>query len=212
MPPPPNDVDLSDSASEVDSDSSAGYEDAPDADIGEDTPAKCLFCAANTFPGAREVFLHCAAEHGFEWKTAAKGLDFYGRIKLVNYIRTLTAQGKTYDPADRGFEDEKFLQPVLEEDPVLFSLEDGEEEEGEESPEVKIRELEEKLRDLALQFQQYKEAVSESFVKKMDEKTPALAEKKEETPRDDDSHYFNSYAGNGEWWFLFFFEEGKGLG
>jgi protein arginine N-methyltransferase 3 len=206
-PPRPQDAaDLSDSeVATIDSDSSAGYEDAPDADIGEETPAVCLFCSA-TFAGAREVFAHCDREHGFDWKEAARGADFYTRIKLVNYIRTLSAAGKTYEAGDRGFEDDRFLQPVMEEDPLLFSLdEDGDEDgdgDGDAAPETaerRIRKLEENLRDLAVQFQEYKSRVSENFVKQMEAATREVEVGEKEAPRDDDSHYFNSYAGNGEY-------------
>ena len=73
MPPPPAD-DLSDSeASTLDSESSVGYEDAPNADVGEETPTVCLFCAT-TYPTAHEVFVHCAEAHGFDWKKTVKAL------------------------------------------------------------------------------------------------------------------------------------------
>lgn len=133
-------------------------------------------------------------------------MDFYSRIKMINYIRTLTAAGKPFDPADQGFKDDKFMQPVLEDDPLLFSLD---EEQGDEpvkqSPEQmsgKMEELEAKLRDLSLQFQEYKDAVSKNFAKQLEENSTILAataakEEKDEEPVDDDSHYFNSYAGNG---------------
>ncbi|KAA8900449.1 S-adenosyl-L-methionine-dependent methyltransferase [Sphaerosporella brunnea] len=187
--PPPRD-DLSDSASEVDTDSSAGYEDAPDADLGEETQALCLLCDT-TFPSAQDVFSHCASAHGFDWKSASKGLDFYSRIKLVNYIRT----HKAYDAAAMDWEDEKYLKPVVEGDAMLFELEDGEEE-GEVD---RVKELEEQLRDLKMQFAEYKERVSERFVQQLD--VSAVVEVKGEATekpvlRDNDSHYFNSYAGN----------------
>ena len=47
-------------------------------------------------------------------------------IKLVNYIRGLTRdeRHKIHSLEKRDFEDDKYLQPVLEDDPVLYSLEE----------------------------------------------------------------------------------------
>jgi type I protein arginine methyltransferase len=54
------------------------------------------------------------------------GLQFYDLIKLVNYIRTEVKNGNsTPDVSSKEkFEDEKYLQPVLEEDALLFMLGD----------------------------------------------------------------------------------------
>jgi protein arginine N-methyltransferase 3 len=131
-------------------------------------------------------------------------MDFYSRIKMINYIRTLTAAGKPFDPADQGFNDDKFMQPVLEDDPLLFSLdeEQGDEPEYQMSPhETTTEDLQAKLRDLELQFQEYKQAVGKHFAKQLEEKSTTFEatvakNEEEEEPRDDDSHYFNSYAGN----------------
>lgn len=47
-------------------------------------------------------------------------------IKLVNYIRSLTRDErvKIHSLKKSDFEDDKYLQPVLEDDPVLYSLEE----------------------------------------------------------------------------------------
>ena len=133
-------------------------------------------------------------------------MDFYSRIMMINYIRTLTAAGKPFDPADQGFKDDKFRQPVLEADPLLFSLDEEQGDEPvEQNPEQvsrRIEELEEKLRDMSLQFQEYKEAVGRNFAKQLEQtsiafEAAAAKEEMEEEPRDDDSHYFSSYEGNG---------------
>jgi len=74
-PPAPADDNLSNSGSDfatIGSESSVGYEDAPDADTGEETTSVCLFCS-NTFPTAHEVFVHCAKDHGFDWKYVTAG-------------------------------------------------------------------------------------------------------------------------------------------
>ena len=108
----------------------------------------------------------------------------------MNYIRTCTAKAEKPTIAKESFADEKFLQPVLEDDALLFSLDDEEEEvEHEET----VEELKQRLADLSVQFQEYKEAVSTTFAKRL-EQTDDKETKKE---RDDDTHYFDSYAYNG---------------
>lgn len=127
-------------------------------------------------------------------------LDFYGTIRLVNYIRASIAASCIPDFSSRSlFEDEKFLQPVLEDDALLFGLDEvlGEEEVGVTevggavSDAEKVKELEERLASLSRQFREYKEVVNRTFEAQLAE--PDTVEAK----RDDDSHYFHSYAGNG---------------
>lgn len=124
-------------------------------------------------------------------------MDFYGTIKLVNYIRFETKASRIPEFKSKAFlGDERFLQPVLEDDALLFGLDDiaGEEEEtggkGSATDAEKIKELEARLASLSQQFVEYKEAVNRSFEAQLVEPV------KEETKRDDDSHYFHSYAGN----------------
>ncbi|TGZ81734.1 S-adenosyl-L-methionine-dependent methyltransferase [Ascodesmis nigricans] len=204
--------DFSDTSS--DTESSAGWDDAADVnaedDVNETSPAICLFCK-ETRDSAREIFRHCEEKHNFDWKQVTKDLDFYSRIKLVNYIRSQTATGTTRDLAadastlPKLIEDEKYLQPFLEDDTLLFSLDDEEDEEerpdssgkSEDRSIARIRELEEKLLDLTTQFKEYKEAVSMDFTKRLESEGKDLENVKEERKeRDDDTHYFDSYAYN----------------
>jgi protein arginine N-methyltransferase 3 len=61
-----------------------------------------------------------------------KGLEFLDLIRLVNYIRSEAMMGnlKPDVSSKTQFEDEKYLKPVLEDDAVLFSLEDALGEDG----------------------------------------------------------------------------------
>jgi hypothetical protein len=54
------------------------------------------------------------------------GLDFYATIKFVNFIRAEILSGKDRpDVSDAAaWADDKFLQPVLEDDALLFTLDD----------------------------------------------------------------------------------------
>lgn len=127
-------------------------------------------------------------------------LDFYGTIRLVNYIRTSTKASRIPDMSSKAlFEDEKFLQPVLEDDALLFGLDDivDEEEEAGGRKEAstdaeRVKELEIRLASLSQQFAEYREAVNKSFEAQL------VEPEKGEVKRDDDSHYFHSYAGNGK--------------
>lgn len=196
-----------------------GWEDA-EPDI-EETPVLCLFCP-ETFSAPAKLFEHCDGVHQFDFNKTRKALgklrgsilqcewfadwivradlDFYGTIKLVNYIRASTAATCIPDFSSKSlFEDEKFLQPVLEDDALLFGLDEVVDEEevgvkvegGVVSDSEKVKELEARLVSLSRQFSEYKEVVNKSFEAQLAE--PEKAEKK----RDDDSHYFHSYAGNG---------------
>lgn len=118
-------------------------------------------------------------------------------------------------------EDDKFLQPVLEDDPLLFSFEDEDEDGKDEddmtnlSAEKKVKLLEEQLNKLKSEFVEYQQMVRRNFVETLKERMESTPEEGSsqnkgknvvangmvgsgKKDRDDDSHYFSSYAGNGE--------------
>ncbi|CAZ84197.1 unnamed protein product [Tuber melanosporum] len=176
-----------------------GWEDA-EAD-GEEVSIVCLFCT-QTFPLSEGVFEHCAAVHGFEYKVVRRelGLDFYGCIKLINYIRSEIAQSRVPDFATTAafLQDEKYLRPVLEDDALLFGL-DGEEGEnmkeedgGLTEDQKRVRELEERLKKLELVHSEYREAVNRNLEMRLEEEDRDVKKGGSE----DDSHYFESYSGN----------------
>ena len=117
---------------------SPGWEDVePDAE--ENLSVKCLLCQ-QSFDQIPLMLQHCHETHTFDFLTIRKrhNLDFYGTIKLVNYVRTYAAQGvdAALDVSDpRLWQDDKFLQPVLDDDVMLFGLDDliefGDGDEGE---------------------------------------------------------------------------------
>jgi type I protein arginine methyltransferase len=49
----------------------------------------CLFCTEK-FDSSELLFKHCSLEHSFDFYTSVKRLklDFYGSLKLINYIRS----------------------------------------------------------------------------------------------------------------------------
>ncbi|GAB5577667.1 protein arginine N-methyltransferase 3 [Prionailurus iriomotensis] len=112
-----------------DSGDEAAWEDEDDADLPHDkqqTP--CLFCD-RLFTSAEETFSHCKSEHQFNIDNMVHkhGLEFYGYIKLINFIRlknpTVEYMNSIYNPVP--WEKEEYLKPVLEDDLLLqFDVED----------------------------------------------------------------------------------------
>ncbi|KAJ3018093.1 Protein arginine N-methyltransferase 3 [Thoreauomyces humboldtii] len=98
----------------------------------------CPFCHG-AIASAAETFVHCKSEHSFDFKAVRKALalDFYGSIRLINYVRTcskgadpctaekLTTGGKTA----AWLKDDTYLRPVQDDDPLLYAFEDDDEEE-----------------------------------------------------------------------------------
>uniref|UniRef100_A0A452V2R2 Protein arginine N-methyltransferase 3 n=1 Tax=Ursus maritimus TaxID=29073 RepID=A0A452V2R2_URSMA len=106
-----------------DSGDEAAWEDEDDAELPHDkqqTP--CLFCD-RLFTSAEETFSHCKSEHQFHIGNMVHkhGLEFYGYIKLINFIRlknpTVEYMNSIYNPVP--WEKEEYLKPVLEDDLLL---------------------------------------------------------------------------------------------
>nr|XP_034973278.1 protein arginine N-methyltransferase 3 isoform X2 [Zootoca vivipara] len=90
--------------------------------------ASCLFCD-RFFSSAEDVFGHCTSDHGFNIGNLAHKhrLNFYGYIKLVNFIRLEKPTVEYFSSINTPFpwEEEKYLKPVLEDDLLLqFDIED----------------------------------------------------------------------------------------
>ncbi|KAJ3161175.1 Protein arginine N-methyltransferase 3 [Geranomyces michiganensis] len=124
-------------------------------DDGEGGVCECPFCHSS-IPSAAETLVHCRTEHAFDFTAVRKALslDFYASIRLINHVRTTWrgAKGVTMDSllaAGRTapwVKDDSLLQPVLDDDPLLYAFEDDdddeEDEEEEEEKEQKNQEAE----------------------------------------------------------------------
>lgn len=147
-------------------------------------------------------------------------------IKLVNFIRSEVQWGNmTPDLSSKAaFEDDRYLQPVLEDDAVLYSIDDvvgdidnmkspaingsgnglTSEDDGS-SATNRIAELQKELERLQTQFSDYRETVNETLDNRWNSSDDAsklangTGKSNDETqqPRDDDTHYFSSYSTNG---------------
>jgi protein arginine N-methyltransferase 3 len=192
-----------------------GWEDAePDQD--EDTFISLL--DDEVFTDIMSMLNHCKDKYQFDFLELRQrlGLDFYGNIKLVNFIRSQVHSGNPISSSTisrEAFEDEKFLKPVLEDDALLFSLDDlpevttGTGEGNEVATDsghlvARVSELEEELRRIQSQFDDYRVTVTQTLDERWKDKSTnglsgsATTEKEEK--RDDDSHYFSSYSYNGQ--------------
>jgi protein arginine N-methyltransferase 3 len=196
-----------------------GWEDA-EPEIEENTFIS-LF-DDEIFTDAISMLNHCKAKYNFDFLETRQrlGLDFYGNIKLVNFIRSQVHSGLTISSAAISKEDiadDKFLKPILEDDALLFSLDelpvvqdiaegvgggtDTDTAGGSGRLAARVSELEEELKRIQSQFDSYRVTVKHALDDRWNEKVLGDASVPEgatkEQKRDDDSHYFTSYSYNG---------------
>lgn len=185
-------------------------------DDGEGSSFACVFCAERV---AQEDALHAhvATAHGFSLREqiAARRLDTYATIQLVNFLRQMTLDGVSVDAVKQtleaegtaAFAKEQFLKPVLQDDPLLYCLEceddddssDDDEQEHKsaektlvpaaaavtEDPSERVARLERENIELKQQMMKYSRLVRD-FVAEDD----AVAVR----PADNDTYYFDSYS------------------
>ena len=148
-------------------------------------------------------------------------------VKMINYIRREVQQGnEAPDLSSREpFQEECYLKPFLDHDPLLYSLEDivgsfdritptvtnGDMDElprTEDLTRSRIATLEMELDQLRRQFSAYRETVDKTLENRWndnvengtaDSRNAAISNGIKTIPRDDDSHYFSSYSSNGQW-------------
>lgn len=99
----------------------------------------CLFCSAR-FDSDGPLFAHCGSEHGFDFQKVVRelGLDFYGCIKLINFVRSKVAENKCWSCAEISqlegkvpWAEDSYLKPFMEDDSLLHSLSIFDDEEDE---------------------------------------------------------------------------------
>ncbi|GIJ87859.1 hypothetical protein Asppvi_006772 [Aspergillus pseudoviridinutans] len=207
---PIRDQDALSTTSSDDSDISneEGWEDVEPDD--ETQPVIGLF-SDKVYSDVHSMLQESKDKHGFDLRKIRKdlGLDFLGTIKLVNYVRSQVKAGNTTpDVSSKDkFEDEAYLKPVLEDDALLYSLDDIDDEEsatvGATEAERRVIELQEDLERLQSQFTEYRMAVQKSMeeqLSKEDEKlgpsSSGPSGKKMSKIEEADSDYFVSYSYN----------------
>ncbi|KAF1321142.1 Arginine n-methyltransferase, partial [Globisporangium splendens] len=100
-------------------------------DDGNDASFACVFCA-DKFSNEDALHAHLDAAHSFSLKQhiAARKLDTYATIQLVNFLRQMTLDGVSVaqinqvldSEGDAAFKKDQFLKPVLVDDPLLYCL------------------------------------------------------------------------------------------
>lgn len=184
------------------SDSSDGESDWQDLELDEEPSIFTSFFSQDTFTSAQEMLSHTKTKHNFDFLETARRLklDFYGAIKLVNFVRTCHQKGETV-PADIStahLDDDVYLKPVLDNDTFLYTLDEilpdgGQEQqimgdkEAESSTDTGVpidsllsrnKALEEELETLRDHFSNYRLTVEETLdrrwgVEKDDDAAPA---------------------------------------
>lgn len=133
-------------------------------------------------------------------------------IRLVNYVRSSVKTGNTRpDVSSQSlFEDEQYLKPVLEDDALLFSLDDVFEDSASgAAPTTEVEQLREELTSLQSQFTAYREQVQSALLNRLEESTsttpssskPPTAQTADESSKQEASDniekgYFESYSYN----------------
>ncbi|XP_061309070.1 protein arginine N-methyltransferase 3 [Pezoporus flaviventris] len=103
-------------------------EEQEEEGTSEGLRTRCLFCD-RLFTSAEGVFSHCKAEHEFSVCDVIQkhGLDFYGYIKLINFVRLKKPTGPYLSSLSSPlpWEGEEYLKPELDDDLLLqFDIED----------------------------------------------------------------------------------------
>ena len=152
----------------------------------------------------------------------SEALDYLGLVKLVNYVRSeVRNEGQLFQLAiddASEFQDDRYLIPVLEDDALLYSLEDvlspdnlsGQASEQlnsigttEKEPVNRVLELEEQLRQLQQQFEDYRQTVDKALESRWNSNDGSGEEAAQQLKRigdaeHEDTGYFQSYSYNGE--------------
>ena len=148
--------------------------------------------------------------------TIVEDLDFLDRVQLINYVRSEVKERRQLPKVwtTTLFEDERYLKPTLEDDAVLYSLDDIDEsafgtEAALNNGEQEIQELHERLAQLQIQFSAYREEMQVSFRTNLNQMEDTTNDKMNgesvlennskpgaSSQEDQDSGYFDSYSYN----------------
>ncbi|PNS15080.1 Ribosomal protein arginine N-methyltransferase rmt3 [Sphaceloma murrayae] len=188
---------------------SEGWEDLePDVETIE---VKDFFSNA-TFPSAKAMLEHCKTAHGFDFVSVRTtfGLDFLECVKLVNYLRKLALDGNGPPEitSKDAFMSDDLLQPTLEDDSLLFSLDeitdpaDAPITNGNDTAEESCSDLKQQLKDLEARFAEYRLDVARTLEQRWDDRNDATASASKVKSKDDeldekyDRGYFETYSYN----------------
>ncbi|KAJ9463079.1 putative protein arginine N-methyltransferase 3 [Diplonema papillatum] len=158
-------------------------------------PTKCLL-TDDMFDSAT-LALAASEEKGLKFAAATKGKSTYIKMKVVNFVREAVSCGKTVDEINaslvsREWEDDKYLKPFLENDPLLFTLDDesddGDEVAALQAVSAENAQLKVRINDLLASLEVAEAKRSSELVKSTEEDV-----QKTITARDDED-FFEGYA------------------
>ncbi|KAI9498210.1 S-adenosyl-L-methionine-dependent methyltransferase [Zychaea mexicana] len=219
-------------ASEIDPKEEEDWDDW-ERESAYDADPKCLFCS-DVFDLPEDAFHHCKEAHGFDFLAVKRslGLDFYKCIRMINYIRKqvllkpdlANTKEFTLTGTEDFWEDDELLQPVLEDDALLFAFEELEVADDDQLQKEEERhrsankidfssikpntELESQLlqmlknssensKQLQQQFEEYKNMVKSTFLSNIIDDTRSV--RTDGVPKikeDPVNYYFEGYAQN----------------
>ena len=174
-----------------------------DLESDEESIPITSFFTTQTFPTVAAMLEDSSKNHGYNFIEDVQRLqlDFHGAVKLVNFVRHHVKNDlplpKNISAVD--LEDEKYLRPVLDNDALIFSLDEvleamTNDQTKEGNLAARNKELEEELKKLQDQFASYRITVQETLDKRWgDDDTEATSVEK----KDDSAYYFESYAAHG---------------
>ncbi|KAK4943926.1 Ribosomal protein arginine N-methyltransferase rmt3 [Elasticomyces elasticus] len=203
--------DLSDSSSASDPLDTRNDEGWEDVEPDEESITVVSLFDERTFSDAKSMLAYCRDNHSFDiWRLRKEfDFDFLGLVKLVNYIRSEVQAGNTRPDisSKSAFEDDKYLKPVLQEDALLFSLDDVFEDSTgpATAPADRVEQLREQLEALQSQFAAYREQVQTALLDRLDDSTVSEAQagsstsnakSEKQAAETYDKDYFHSYSYN----------------
>ncbi|RAO65264.1 uncharacterized protein BHQ10_001276 [Talaromyces amestolkiae] len=183
-----------------------GWEDIEPEE--ESQPVVGLF-SADVYPDVRALLKDTKERYNFDLVKVQRDLDldFLGTIRLVNYLRSEIKKGNKEPSVSSSalFDDDAYLKPVLDDDALLYSLDDltddVEVEDGKAPSEKRILELQEELEKLKNQFSEYRLAVQKSLGEQLasvsvDDSAAGPGAPKKGKIEEADADYFTSYSFN----------------
>ncbi|KAL8671858.1 MAG: hypothetical protein Q9168_003648 [Polycauliona sp. 1 TL-2023] len=208
-----------------DSDDALGPNTLDDEDEWKDVEPEEFGTSFVAFDGktkfmALKDFLQDAKEnHGVDLLglISDHGLETYGMIKLINYVREQVSRGLSRpDVSPKTFLDgDKYMKPFLDDDALLYSIDDifdlvqqpsqsSAKESKQKLSDEDIQELLKQNDQLREQVKYYRNAYQEAYLENLDLKERKGSEPKEDSPnhstngvrsktKDHDTHYFSSY-------------------
>ncbi|KAF8669666.1 Methyltransferase [Rhizoctonia solani] len=193
--------------SEVDTSSEGTQEEETFSDWvdDDDTPTKSLF-DQTILSNALKAVAYDKETHGVDIVGFGNDLklDFLKRVRLVNYVRksqSTPAEVLALKSDNPLFADDIHLRPVIEDDPLLLIGNDewSDDEEDKPGDSKKIAEMEQELVKVRARFEdlgrRVPELLSESEYPE-EQVASTSVEAIPTKPRDDDTHYFDSYSYN----------------